>query len=97
MRGDAGPGVFQGERSKSMARLGGSGLPHERPGPFCDFQRVADLPEGGRPEADEEGTSLGVAALVLVDRLGADPEADTKGYRAERERVEVRAAKTAAP
>ncbi len=72
-----------------MARSVERTAPRASSGPFSDSQRVSDLPEGGRPEADEEGASFGVATLVLVDGLGADPEADTQGYRAERERVEM--------
>jgi hypothetical protein len=37
-------------------------------------ETVPHEPEHGRPEADEQGTALGVAALVLPDRLRADPE-----------------------
>jgi hypothetical protein len=63
---------------------------------FDVSQRVADLPERGCPEPDEEGAPLGIAALVLVDGLGADPEADAEADGAERERVELRAAQPSA-
>jgi hypothetical protein len=46
------------------------------PAPACSFltrQRVADQPDRRRPQPDEQRTALGVAALVLVDGLGALP------------------------
>ena len=63
---------------------------------FDASERVADLPEGGCPEADEKGASFGVAAFILVDGLSADPEADAQADGSEREDVELRAAKTTA-
>jgi hypothetical protein len=45
---------------------------------FAPAQGVADQPEQWRPEPDEKGTALGVAAFVLADRLGADPERDAE-------------------
>src|SRR4051812_39230701 len=63
---------------------------------FDHPQRVAHLPERRRPEPDEQGAPLGVAALVLIDRLRPDPKADAQSDGAERASVEVRAAETAA-
>jgi hypothetical protein len=48
------------------------------------FERVADQPEHGWPKADEESATLGVAAFILVDRLGTDPKADAEADRRER-------------
>ena len=42
------------------------------------LERVADEPEHRRPQAHEQGAPLGVAALVLVDGLGADPQSDAE-------------------
>src|SRR5215213_9427387 len=39
---------------------------------------VPDEPEHRRPQTDEQGSSLRVAALVLTDRLGADPQHDAE-------------------
>src|SRR4051812_42481905 len=47
-------------------------------------ERVADRPERRRPEADEDRAPFRVSTLVLVDRLGADPEADAETHRPER-------------
>jgi hypothetical protein len=63
---------------------------------FDHSQRVADLPERGCPEPDEEGAPLGVATLVLVDCFRANPQADAQADRAERKRVEMRAVETEA-
>ena len=49
-------------------------------------------PEHRGPEADEQGPALGIVAVVLVDRLGPDPEAEAEGDRAERRRLQVGAA-----
>src|ERR1043166_7496246 len=84
-----------------MRPAGGQGLDQPAkqraaPRPLDRLQGVADLPERRRPEADEERAPLGVAALVLVDRLGADPEADAQSDRSERERVKMEPAETGA-
>ena len=68
-----------------------------RPGPpprlvLQLLEGVADQPEHRRPEADEQGPALGVVAVVLVDRLGPDPEPETEGDRPERRHLQVRAA-----
>src|SRR4051794_24932332 len=59
------------------------------PAPVAALERVADQPEHRRPQADEQGAPLGVAALVLVDGLGADPQADAEGDARERGAVAV--------
>lgn len=59
---------------------------------FAASEGVADQPEHGWPETDEEGAALGVAALVLADRLGASPEHDAEEDRDHREAVERLAA-----
>src|SRR5512132_3390764 len=56
------------------------------------LEGVADQPEHRGPEADEQGPAFGVVAVVLVDGLGPDPEAEAEGDRAERRRLQVRAA-----
>ena len=53
------------------------------------LDRVADQPEHRRPQAHEERPPLGVASLVLIDRLGPDPEADAQPDRGQRQRVQV--------
>src|SRR5581483_5108522 len=70
--------------------------PHQRPPrrPPDRAQGVADLPERRSPQTDEERAPLRVSALVLIDGLRTDPEADAKAHRAERERVELRPAET---
>jgi len=45
---------------------------------FLASQAVADEPEHRRPEPDEQGSALSVSALVLTDRLSADPKAHAK-------------------
>jgi len=62
--GKSGNGSRQSGDAQSPA-LRGSG--------FRALDRVAHQPEHGRPQADEQGPALGVTALVLVNRLGADP------------------------
>src|SRR5690349_24724978 len=59
-------------------------------------QRVADQPDHRRPEADEQCPALGVAALVLIDRLGADPEADAQADAGHRRDLHLPRAQTAA-
>jgi hypothetical protein len=61
-------------------------------GLFEAGRRVVDQPEHRGPEADGEGASLGVPALVLADRLGADPEAEAEAdaARERRWRCELR-------
>lgn len=50
---------------------------------FLALEGVADQPDQGWPQADEEGPAFGVAALVLVDRLGADPQRDAERHGTE--------------
>jgi hypothetical protein len=45
---------------------------------FLALEGVADQPDQRWPQANEQGPALGVAALVLVDRLGADPQRDAE-------------------
>jgi hypothetical protein len=45
---------------------------------FLALKGVADQPDQRWPQANEQGPALGVAALVLVDRLGADPQRDAE-------------------
>src|SRR5215207_1321256 len=52
------------------------------------LDRVADEPEHRRPQPHEQGPALGVAALVLVDRLGTLPEGDAQLDAGERRRVQ---------
>jgi hypothetical protein len=52
-------------------------------------ERLADQPQGRRPKPDEEGASLGIPALVLVDGLRPDPEDDAETDRSERGGVEL--------
>ena len=56
------------------------------------LDRVADEPEHRRPQPDEERAALGVAALVLVDGLGADPQPDAQARSSPARRVQVPAA-----
>src|SRR5689334_5463799 len=44
-------------------------------------QRIADLPQRRSPQSNEQRSALGVAALLLVDRLRSDPESDAKSHR----------------
>lgn len=61
-----------------------------RPGGlFPRLKRVADEPEHWGPEADEQGAAFGVAALVLVDGFGADPQRDAEPYGSEGEALHV--------
>ena len=53
------------------------------------LQRLSHEPQRRRPEPDEQGTPLGVAALVLIEGLRADPERDAESDRSERERLEM--------
>jgi hypothetical protein len=56
---------------------------------FVPGERVAHQPERGGPEPHEKGSPLGVAALSLVHRLGADPEHDAEADRSERGGLQV--------
>jgi hypothetical protein len=56
------------------------------------LQRLSHEPQRRRPEPDEQGTPLGVAALVLIEGLRADPERDAYRDRANRQGMEVPAA-----
>jgi len=68
--------------------------PASAPAPLAALKRVADEPEHRRPEAHEQRAPLGVAPLVLVDRLGADPECDAESDARERGDVAVPAAES---
>ena len=59
-------------------------------------QRVADQPEHRRPLPDEQSAALRVAALILVYRLGPDPEDDAKSDRAERGNLHLPGAQSGA-
>src|SRR4029450_9869789 len=83
-RSPAGPGPA------SAAARPGQGLPSRLV--LEQLERVADQPEHGGPEADEQGPALGVVAVLLVDGLGPDPEAEAEGDRPERRRLQVPAA-----
>lgn len=63
--------------------------PEGRGGRFVARQRVSDQPDRGGPETDEQGATLGVPALVLINGLGANPEADAEADRAHREDVQM--------
>src|SRR5215218_9416193 len=84
-------GVFpiRSARLSVIARVGGETLTPPRLPGLPPFDRIADQPEHRRPEPDEERTALGIATLLLVHRLGADPERDAQPDRAERDDVEV--------
>jgi hypothetical protein len=56
---------------------------------FLALEGVADQPDQRWPQANEQGPALGVAALVLVDRLGADPQRDAEPNGTEREVLHV--------
>jgi alkanesulfonate monooxygenase SsuD/methylene tetrahydromethanopterin reductase-like flavin-dependent oxidoreductase (luciferase family) len=81
-------------RARPVWAAHSAGLPQPLLRLLDDPQRVADLPECGGPEANEDGAALGVAAFVLIDGLGANPEADTKTDRAQREGMEVGSAQS---
>ena len=55
---------------------------------------VADEPEHRRPQAHEQRAPLGVAPLILVDGLGADPERDAESDARDRGDVAVPAAES---
>src|SRR4029453_7929043 len=59
-------------------------------------QRVPDEPESRGPQPHKQSAPLGVAALALVDSLGAYPEDHAETDRAERQRVQVPVAQAAA-
>ena len=52
-------------------------------------ERLSNQPEHGRPQADKESSSLCIAALVLIDCLSTDPEADAKADRSHRKALQV--------
>src|SRR5680860_1056632 len=58
------------------------------------LEAAPDEPEHRRPQAHEQGTSLGVAALVLVDGLGADPQRAADEDRSQRADVGMLAAES---
>src|SRR5680860_1142089 len=58
------------------------------------LEAAPDEPEHGRPQTYEQGTSLGVAALVLVDGLGADPQRAADEDRSQRADVGMLAAES---
>ena len=57
--------------------------------PAVALERVTDEPEHRRPEPHEQRPPLGVAARVLIDRLGPDPEIDAEPDRPEAGDVEM--------
>ena len=69
-------------------------LSAQAPAWLAALERVADEPEHRRPQAHEQRSSLGVAPLVLVDGLGADPERDAESDARERGDVAVPAAES---
>src|SRR4051794_17092438 len=74
-----------------LHRRGDHGRKHCRSGAalFVTLKRISDQPDHREPQPDEQRATLGVAALVLIDRLGPDPQADAEGDRAEREALHV--------
>src|SRR4051794_9370962 len=78
-------GDRRGDRLARAARAGAPGL-------LVALDRVADQPEHRRPQAYEQRPPLGVAALVLVDGLRPDPQADAQPDTGHRGAVEVVAA-----
>jgi hypothetical protein len=52
-------------------------------------ERVPDEPDHRGPEAHEQRTPFGISALILIDGLGADPQADAKPDRAQRQGLQV--------
>src|SRR5215217_2523746 len=63
--------------------------PRPEPLLFVAINRVADEPEHGRPQSNKESAAFGVAALLLIDRLRADPQSYAKAHRGKRCGVEV--------
>jgi hypothetical protein len=53
------------------------------------LERISHEPQGRRPEANEQGAPLGVAALVLIDRLRANPEHHAERDGPERQEPEM--------
>src|SRR5215210_1539975 len=84
-------GVFpiRSARLSVMARVGGETLTPPRLPGLLPVDRIAYQPEHRRPEPYEERTALGIAALLLVHCLRADPERDAQPDRAERDDVEM--------
>jgi hypothetical protein len=58
------------------------------------LERVADQPEGGWPEADEQRAALGVGARVLVDGLGTNPQSDAESDSSDRRQLHVAGAQS---
>lgn len=58
-------------------------------GSLVTLERVAEQMEGGRPQANENGAALGISPRILVDRLGANPQAQAKADRPQRKGVQV--------
>lgn len=56
---------------------------------FPSLKRVADKPEHWGPEANEQGPAFRVAAFVLVDGFGADPQRYAEPDGSEREALHV--------
>src|SRR3954470_18822096 len=61
---------------------------------FVFLKRVAHEPEHRWPEPDEQCAPLRVAALVLVDGLGANPQGDAEPDARKRRGLQVPAADT---
>src|SRR5919202_1274888 len=82
------PGAYA--RTGRVAR--GRGSPRPAAAVLLALDRITDEPEHRRPQPDEQRPALRVAALVLIDGLGADPQADAQADRPEPDGVEVPAA-----
>jgi hypothetical protein len=80
-------------------QLAERGIPTEgdalrAPSPSVEpLERLSHRPQRGRPQAREQCPALGVAALVLVERLGPDPQDDAEPHARDGGQVEVPAAK----
>jgi hypothetical protein len=63
---------------------------------FAAFDRIADEPNGRWPQTDEQGATFGIPAFVLVNGLGANPQANAQSNGAHREQLQVPAAQARA-
>ena len=70
------PGGGQADPRGGEVRGGRRLAPPPRRAPFAALGGVSDQPEHHGPQPDEQRAPLGVAALVLVDGLGPDPQAE---------------------
>jgi hypothetical protein len=64
-------------------------MPGPAPALEVALDGIAGQPEHRGPEPDEDRAALGVAALVLVHGLGADPEDDAEHHGPERGAVQL--------